>query len=152
MEKSSLIFLLANLVLAFYNTGTIWAMEIDIFRSWKLLDRQSFDIVRKAHWRRLPYWIFIPVGIALLGSILLIWHHPEGSPAWAIWGNLSCQICSHLLTALFWGPWQAKLASDQGGAKSPLLRKILRTHWIRTLLINAYAAILFWWTIVVLPI
>lgn len=32
------IFLLLNLVLAFYNVGTIWAMEIDIFRNWKVLD------------------------------------------------------------------------------------------------------------------
>lgn len=152
MEKFSIIFLLANLALAFYNTGTIWAMEIDIFRSWKLLDRQSFNVVRKAHWKKIPYWIFIPVGIALLGSIVLIWYHPDGSPAWAIWGNLSCQLCSHMLTAFFWGPWQAKLSLDQEGSKSPLLRKILKTHWIRTVLINAYAAILFAWTIMVIPI
>src|SRR5260370_14327787 len=28
--------LLLNLALAFYNIGTIWAREVDIFRSWKL--------------------------------------------------------------------------------------------------------------------
>lgn len=148
MEKSSLIFLLANMALAFYNTGTIWAMEVDIFRSWALLDPQSFNRVRRTHWKKLPYWIFLPVGTALVGSMVLIGYHPAGSPVWAIWGSLACQLCSHLLTALFWGPWQAKLTKDPGGAASPLLKKILRTHWIRTLLINAYAAIELVWVII----
>lgn len=68
MEDYRVIFLLANMALAFYNTGTIWAMEVDIFRSWKLMDGESFDAVRKAHWKKLPYWIFTPVGVALGGS------------------------------------------------------------------------------------
>jgi hypothetical protein len=145
-----MIFLLANMALAFYNTGTIWAMEVDIFRSWRLLDLQSFAAVRKTHWKKLPYWIFTPVGIAFCGSVILIWYHPAGSPSWAIWGNLACQLCSHVLTALFWGPWQAKLAADPLGAESPLLFKILRTHWIRTTLINAYAFLQFAWVITIL--
>jgi hypothetical protein len=149
MEKFSNILLLSNLALAFYNTGTIWAMEIDIFRSWRLMDKQTFSIVRKAHWKKIPYWIFIPVGVAFAGSIALIWYHPDGSPVWAIWGTIACQLCSHILTALFWGPWQAKLSLDPQGPNSSLLRKILQTHWIRTTLINAYAAILFAWTIIV---
>jgi hypothetical protein len=80
MENFNNILLLSALALAFYNTGTIWAMEIDIFRSWRLLDRQSFSIVREQHWKKIPYWIFIPVGVALVCSIALIWYHPKGSP------------------------------------------------------------------------
>jgi hypothetical protein len=150
MDRYSIIFLLGNMAIAFYNTGTIWAMEVDIFRSWRLMDRTSFEEVRKSHWKKLPYWIFTPVGIAFGGSVVLIWYHPAGSPGWAIWGSLGCQLCSHVLTALFWGPWQAKLSSDPLGAQSPLLRKILRTHWVRTALINAYALIEFFWVIGVL--
>jgi hypothetical protein len=47
-----------------------------------------------------------------------------------------------LLTAIFWGPWQAKLSKDSAGPKSVYLDKILRTHWVRTALINAYALIM----------
>ena len=36
------VFLLLNLALAFYNVGTIWAHEIDIFRSWKLIGPAEF--------------------------------------------------------------------------------------------------------------
>ena len=140
-------FLLLNLALAFYLIGAIWAHEVDIFRNWQVLDPDNFHRLQTAHWRKLPYWIFLPLAAAFAGSIALVWYHPAGSPAWAIWGNLVCQLASHILTALMWGPWQAKLSQDAAGGKSKYLAKILRTHWIRTLLINAYAFILLAWAI-----
>jgi hypothetical protein len=144
-----IIFLILNLALAFYNVGTIWAMELDIFRSWKLVGA-DFHKAQEAHWRKLPYWIFTPVGLALFGSIILTWYHPAGSPAWAIWGVLLAQVISLVLTAIFWGQWQAKLSKDVLGTQSPYLAKILKTHWIRTLLINAYAFILLFWVLLLL--
>ncbi len=139
--------LLLNLALSFYLVGAIWPVEVDIFRSWKLVDPKDFQTIQSIHWRKLPYWVFIPLALAFLGSISLIWCHPDISPAWAVWGNLGAQIASHLLTALFWGRWQAQLSKDDRGPASPYLSKILATHWIRTLLINAYAFILLAWTI-----
>jgi hypothetical protein len=149
MSNHRTVFLLLNLALAFYNVGTIWAHEIDIFRSWKLLEHGSFHEVQRVHWRKLVYWIFIPVGLALIGGIALVWYHPVHSPAWAIWGALLCQVLALALTAIFWGRWQAKLSRDSSGSRSPYLAKILKTHWLRTLLVNAYAAILLAWTIIV---
>ena len=141
-------FLLANLALAFYLTGVIWAHEIDIFRTWKLIGAEEFLHVQTVHWRKLPFWVFVPLGFALIGSIALVWFHPAGSPRWAIWASLGFQLLSHLLTALFWGRWQAKLSKDPLGPASPWLRKFLATHWIRTLLINGYAFTLFAWALV----
>jgi hypothetical protein len=140
------IFLILNLALGFYNVGTIWAMEVDIFRSWKLVGA-DFHKIQEVHWKKLPYWIFTPVGLAFIGSIILIWYHPIGSPAWAIWGTLFAQVISLVLTAMFWGQWQAKLSTDVLGSQSPYLEKILKTHWIRTFLINAYALILLLWVL-----
>src|ERR1035441_3024017 len=65
-------FLLLNLALAFYNVGAIWAHEVDIFRSWKLIGPDSFNRVQTVLWRKLPYWVFMPVGLGFLGSIALI--------------------------------------------------------------------------------
>jgi hypothetical protein len=139
------LFLLLNLILAFYNVGTIWAHEIDIFRSWKLIGEAEFHQVQLAHFRKLPYWIFAPVGIAFLGSIALLRYHREGSAMWIAWMALICQILSMILTALFWGRWQGKLAQDSLGPKILYLVRILRTHWVRTALINAYAFLLLVW-------
>ena len=141
------IFLLLNLALAFYNVGTIWAIEIDIFRSWKFLDGKTFHIVQHVHWKKLPYWIFIPVGLALIGTITLFWYHPGKISNREIWLALILQVLSHLLTAIFWGPWQAKLSKDESGGESAFLKKILKTHWIRTVLINAYALTLLYMNI-----
>jgi hypothetical protein len=98
----------------------------------------------------LPYWVLVPLALALAGAIALIWYHPAGSPLWAIAGNLGCQVLSLALTAIFWGPWQAKLSKDPAGSNSIYLKKILKTHWIRTALIDAYALTLLGWTIQVL--
>jgi hypothetical protein len=135
-------FLLLNLVLAFYNIGTIWAHEIDIFRTWKFLDSKTFHLVQRVHWKKLPYWVFIPVGLSFAGSIALFWYHPDSIPVWEIWSAFISQFLSHILTAIFWGQWQAKLASDEIGGASPYLAKILKTHWIRTTLINIYGLML----------
>lgn len=141
------IFLLINLSLAFYNVGTIWAHEIDIFRTWKFLDPKTFRAVQTVHWHKLTFWVFIPVGLALVGSILLFWYHPDSVPIWQIWVAFLFQIVSHLLTAVFWGRWQAKLSTDDQGGASPYLTKILKTHWIRTILINGYGFMLLYITI-----
>lgn len=139
-------FLLLNLALAFYLVGAIWAHEVDIFRNWRVLDAANFHRVQAVHWKKLPYWVFAPLALAFAGSLALIRYHPAGSPAWAILGNLLCQALSHSLTAVTWGPWQAKLSHDPAGAASRYLARILRTHWIRTLLITGYAAILLIWS------
>ena len=143
------VFLLLNLALGFYLVGAIWAHEIDIFRSWVALDPDTLHRVQSRHWRKLPYWVFLPLALAFAGSVALLWYHPAGSPSWALWGNLACQGVSHLLTAFMWGPWQARLSTDPAGGRSRYLARIVRTHWIRTLLINGYGLILLAWAIVV---
>lgn len=143
-------FLLLNLALAFYGVGAIWAHEVDIFRSWKLLDAATFHRVQTAHWRKLPFWVLAPVTFTFVGAVALIFYHPPASPVAAIWGALACVVASDFLTAILWGPWQAKLSKDDRGGASPYLAKILSTHWIRTLLITGYGVILLVWTIRVL--
>jgi len=140
------VFLLLNLAVAFYNVGTIWAHEVDIFRSWRLLEPTDFRRVQQVHWRKLPFWVFIPVGVSFIGSIGLIWYHPAGSWMVTIWSALACQVASHVLTAVLWGQWQARLSQDALGPRSPYLARILSTHWIRTSLISAYAVILLAWS------
>lgn len=143
-------FLLLNLALASYNVGTIWAHEVDIFRSWKLLDTDTFRRVQSAHWSKLPYWVLAPAALALIGSIALAWRHPPRSPVAAVWGGLACQLASNALTVALFAPWQAKLSKDELGSGSPYLSWILSTHWMRTLLVSAYGLILLVWAIVTL--
>lgn len=128
-------FLLVTLALAFYNVGTVWAHEIDIFRSWQHVG-EHFRDVQAVHWQKLPYWVFAPVGLAYGASIALFWFHPARMPHGGIVAFFAAQTLSIILTARYWGPWQAALSRDPAGAQSQSLRKILRTHWVRTALIT----------------
>jgi hypothetical protein len=96
-EVNPTVFLLLNLALAFYLVGAVYAIEVDIFRSWRLVGTSHFHTVQTVHWRKLPYWVFAPLGLALIGSFVLLGYHPAIAPAWARWGNLGCQLASHLL-------------------------------------------------------
>jgi hypothetical protein len=69
---------------------------------------------------------------------------------WCVWGVLFCQILSLILTAAFWGRRQSYVAHDPLGSNSPYLSRILKTHWIRTVLINASGLILLVWTVMIL--
>jgi hypothetical protein len=142
-------FLLLNLALAFYLVGCIWAHEVDIFRTWRLVGRDQFHEVQRAHWRKLPYWVFAPLAAAFAGGVALVWLHPAATPVWAPWANLGLQAASGVLTGLFWGPWQAWLSGDLAGPESVHLARILRTHWVRTGLITAYGGVLLAWSIAV---
>jgi hypothetical protein len=149
MTAAKTIFLLANVALAFAIAGFVWAHQVEIFRSWRLIDAKSFRAVHAAHWHTLPTWV-VPIGLGLAGSIALIWYHPAGTPAWAIWASVLCQILTQILTLFFWGRWQTQLRSDSNGPDSPVLDRLIRTHWLRAILISAYAAILFVWTVTLL--
>jgi hypothetical protein len=103
--------------------------------------------VQDVHWKKLPFWIFAPLGLALAGSIILFFYHPDKIPAGEIWAPFGLQVISHVLTSIFWGQWQYKLSKDQSGGKSIYLDKILKTHWIRTALWNANGLMLLYMTI-----
>ncbi|MGN6754486.1 MAG: hypothetical protein ACTHJJ_18255 [Intrasporangium sp.] len=140
--------LLVDLLIGGYNFGTIWAHEVDIFRSWRLVGRH-FQEIQRVHWKKLPYWVLAPVGAGFALSIAMLWLAPNGSPPWGSWGSFGSQAASAVLTAATWGRWQASLARDPRGPESPYLDRILATHWIRTALYSANALIVLAWTVAV---
>jgi hypothetical protein len=142
------LFLLGNLALAWLIAGFVWAHQIEIFRAWRFLDEKSFRAVHDAHWRTLPVWV-VPIVLSAAGSVALIGYHPAGSPAWAIRAGVACQAVTQALTVLFWGRWQANLRTDADGPRSVALARLVRTHWVRAVLVTAYAGILVAWMVMV---
>ena len=45
-----------------------------------------------------------------------------------------------------WGRWQALITFQNLGPQDPLVQRLVATHWIRTLLVAAYALVLAWTT------
>jgi hypothetical protein len=136
---SSTVLFLLIFALGWYNVGTVWAHEVDIFRTWRLVPASAFHEVQSAHWHKLIYWVLLPVGLTLAGSLALIWYHPPFIPRWAVIGNAGCQLLSVILTTVLWAPWQVALSRDPAGPASRYLERILGTHWLRVLVITAGA-------------
>jgi hypothetical protein len=84
--------LLPNLALASYAVGAIWVHEVDICRSWTLVDSAAFGQLQLRYWQTLPSWVFLPVGLMFLGSISLLWYHPAASPRWGVWGAFRVSV------------------------------------------------------------
>jgi len=83
------------------------------------------------HWRKLPYWVFIPVDYPLQAQSLYFRYHPDKNCDLGSMGRFATHF-SHTFLLLFPGRHgRARLSKDPLGARSPYLKKILRTHWIR---------------------
>ena len=89
-EARKTLFLLAMLALAFYNVGMICVMQADVFPSWRLLDFETFQRVRGLHWQALPLLVFVPVGVSLMGAVVLLRYHPDGTPRALLWRDWPC--------------------------------------------------------------
>jgi hypothetical protein len=132
------LFLLLNTALAFYAVGLIWTQDVNVFRPWKLLNYDDFMKVRRAYWKTTPYLVFIPVGLSLIGAITLIWYHPEKVSTNLVYIAVSTHLLIDITTALSWGQWQARIARGKAGPDSLLLDKLVRTHWIRAIMVTIY--------------
>jgi hypothetical protein len=138
------ILLLFCSALSFYGLGMIWAMEVVTLRTWTVLeDKKTFHQMRSVHWRALPYLVFIPIGILFLGSVSLFWYHPVKTPTNLLAFAVGVQIIIFILTAIYWGRWERIISVEQQSPQSNLVRRLVKTHWIRTALVSLNAILFF---------
>ncbi|HEY8426242.1 MAG TPA: hypothetical protein VIK73_09565 [Limnochordales bacterium] len=55
----------------------------------------------------MPLLVFVPVGASLVGCVVLLRYHPDGTPRPLLWTGLGLQLAAHLLTVAMWGRWQS---------------------------------------------
>jgi hypothetical protein len=131
--------LLATLVLAWYHVGIVWLVQTVAWPLFAHVGQNEFEDYHLAWWHGIRYVIFIPSGLIFAGAILLLFYTPIGVPVWLLWLALGLYALTYLLTAVWWGPLQAKLTDP----RSPRFTLIVRTHWLRTALVSAFGLALF---------
>ena len=84
--------------------------------------------------------------IAFFGAFGLIWWRPAGVSAAAVWMNVGIQVLIYVLTAVFWGRWQAQtlFARLPDGGLDAMYLRTMSTHWIRATLITFSGLLVFW--------
>jgi hypothetical protein len=140
--------LLVTLVTSWYSVGTIWMVQV----SWRLFARvgpQEFPAYHRAWWlgrRGIQPVVFPLAGVALIGTIAEFWVRPAHAPIAAVWLSLAFQGLAYLLTAAWWGRWQAQLdwVRRENGTLNPDYERLLSTHWLRVALLTAAAIPQLW--------
>ncbi|MGI8691034.1 MAG: hypothetical protein ACR2M3_20835 [Thermomicrobiales bacterium] len=140
--------LLITLAASCYSVGTIWMVQV----SWRLfayVGPAEFPDYHRAWWlgpRGIQPIVFPLAGLAFLGSVAEFRWRPSHASVAAVWLSLTLQVLAYVLTAAWWGRWQAQLHRVRldDGSLNPLYQRLLSTHWLRVALLTAAAAPQFW--------
>jgi hypothetical protein len=137
--------LMTTFAASFYNVGTIWMTQFG-WRLWPYVAPGDFGPYHLAWWSMIKPIIFPMAGVAVFGSIVMIWWRPEGVTAAPVWLNIALQMVIYGLTVAFWGRWQAQTqyARMPDGALDPIYLRVMSTHWIRCALITLSGLVVFW--------
>lgn len=134
--------LFTTALLAVWNAGIIWFTQIAVYPLWPLVDAQHFDVYHVTWWHDM--WpAFGPVALMLGCSIALFWIKPIAISKGMLWAGVLLQVAVHTLTAFFWAPIQATMATPQGISMSKY-HQLMSTHWWRVAFFWAYAALAIW--------
>jgi hypothetical protein len=136
--------LLSTAALSFYGTGNIWLVQLSSYRLWRYVGPREFWTYHLAWWHSIWGVIFVPAGLVFVGSVLMLWLRPPGVPGWAVWLGFGLQVLLYTLTAVWWGPLMARLATREAGLLLPLYNKLMLNHWLRVAIVTAYGLLAFW--------
>lgn len=127
--------LIATTAFAWYHVGFVWLVQVVAWPLFAYVGQREFDAYHRAWWSGIRYILFVPSGLTFLGGLYLVMAPPTGVPVWLLAFGFGMYVLMYVLTALWWGPQQAKLTDT----RSPRFSLIIRTHWLRTALVSAYA-------------
>ena len=137
--------LMVTFAASMYSTGNIWMTQL-AWRLWPFVSAADFDAYHHAWWSMVKPVVFPIAGIAVLGSVALIWWRPDGVTAAPVWLNIVLHVATYALTIALWGRWQAHIqyAKLPDGTVDPLYARTMSTHWIRAVLITSNGLVTFW--------
>jgi hypothetical protein len=141
--------LFATMILSVWNAGIVWFTQIAVYPLWPLVGREQFHDYHLTWWHDM--WpSFGPVILMLVCSVLLLWKAPAGVSKSLLWLGVLLQLTVHSLTAFFWAPVQAAMATDDG-MSAILYHELMATHWFRVLFFLVYAGLMVWLVVCSLP-
>lgn len=94
------------------------------YPAWLQISDQSFLSYHHAISARIGVLI-VPLVLATVFNVLLLWRRPAAIPAWATWTTLALQVVMWVSTVLIQIPIQLQLGS--GGHSAELLQRLIAT-------------------------
>jgi hypothetical protein len=127
-------------LLAVWNAGIVWFTQIAVYPLWPLVGTQQFHDYHLTWWHDM--WpSFGPVVLMLACSVMLLRSRPAGVSRVALWLGVLLQVTVHVLTASFWAPIQATMATANG-MSAVKYHELMSTHWLRVAFFVVYAVLM----------
>lgn len=141
--KTSVWLFLITFALVFYGLGAASVESFVNYRTWPLIGANEFRAYHRALSPLIIGYMVIPLVVATLLTMLLLWFRPASIPRWMIWVALGLQLVAWVSTFTIQLPIQGQLSAD--GLSLPLIDRLrVTSFWLRRVP-NMANALLFLW-------
>jgi hypothetical protein len=146
--KTSIWLFLLTFALVFYGMGAASVESFVNYPTWPLIGANEFRAYHRALGPLIIGHMVVPLLVATLLTILLLWFRPASIPRWMIWLALGLQLVTWVSTFTIQLPIQGQLSAD--GLSLPLIERLrVTSFWLRRVP-NIANAFLFLWMMSVL--
>ncbi len=121
--------LLAIILLNAYSFGANFVERFVNYQTWPLIPPSSFRAYHKAQQPLIQSFVVAPTAIGFVLQIWLVFHVPAGVAPAVAWVMLLASAAGAVSTVALQLPIHA--AFNRRGYSPTLMRKLLRTDWIR---------------------
>ena len=112
-----------------YCFGANWVERFVNYQTWTLIPADAFQAYHKAQQSLIQAFVVTPMGIGFVLQLWLAIRAPAGIDPWVAWVMVAASAAGAFSTVTLQLPIHA--AFNRGGYSPGLMRKLLRTDWIR---------------------
>jgi hypothetical protein len=141
-KESSLLICVA--LLGAWNAGVVWLAQVSGYPLWSHLGAGEFRRFYEPWAAGERALIFIPLILALLGSIAALCFRANAAPAWPLWLGFALQFAVVLLTVLWWSPSASAIVTVDGSLNLDAYANLLHSHWLRVALVTVSEILSCW--------
>jgi hypothetical protein len=141
--KTSFWFILITFALVFYGMGAASVESFVNYPTWPLIGANEFRAYHRTLGPLIIGYMVIPMLVATLLTILLLWFRPASIPRWMVWLAIGLQLVVWVSTFTIQLPIQGQLSAD--GLSLPLIDRLRATSfWLRRVPATANAFLFLW--------
>ena len=141
--KTSVWLFLITFALVFYGMGAASVESFVNYPTWPLIGASEFRAYHRALGPLIIGYMVIPLLVATILTVLLLWFRPASVPRWMVWLAIVLQLVAWVSTFTIQLPIQGQLSTD--GLSLPLIDRLrVTSFWFRRVP-NIANAFLFLW-------
>ena len=141
--KTSPWLFLITFSLVFYGMGAASVETFVNYQTWHLIGANEFRAYHRALSPLIIGYMVIPLVLATILTVLLLWFRPVSIPRWMVWLALVLQLVTWVSTFSIQLPIQGQLSAD--GLSLPLIDRLrVTTFWFRRVPHTATAFLFLW--------